>query len=118
MPRIRQVKVETVRVASADAPAPVHVTVATPAGLARLCDPIPLELSGYAVEQRPAKDVTCPSCSARWAKVCGCCGQPYTRMEWAALPARGVQHVPGALDIELKNCAGCDSTMGVEVLAP
>lgn len=106
---MRPIKIETIR----QLDGLVHAALATPGGLARLCDPMPLELSGYVVEQRPAKAVDCPGCSGRWVKVCACCGRPYTAADWARLEAIGTQRVPGAPDVELRNC-GCGTTLGIE----
>lgn len=50
------------------------------------------------------------------------CGQEYTAETWAQLQLKGwcggFWAVGKAMAVELRNCAGCGSTIGVEVEAP
>lgn len=50
-------------------------------------------------------------------KTCTCCGATYDAAAWAALPLKGVvwtDDSAGRYRLELRNCSGCDSTLGVE----
>ena len=55
-------------------------------------------------------------------KRCTCCGLTHSHEQWNALPLRGYvgTYVSGGtmLSVELRDCSGCKSTLGVEVETP